>query len=227
MSKIALIGNVNFIMDGVPPIKLGAFILNGDLSYMGASNVSLRSPLINCDFPTSKELHLFAKGAKGKYGEEFMAEVHKELGDEATNLPIRDALISITLLKALLLTYEWIEYELSTTIDNIPGRIHDSFAIDYSGRLEPQRDIFFINSEYEKKYSLQLNRLVELNLLARIDIDAMGNQFSSYLITLLKPGIPKSLFAYGDPSQDKGPYEVWQMLLADRERTIKTWLTPR
>jgi len=135
-----------------------------------------------------------------------------------------------SLLKSLFLIYDWTEYAFTDPhLAMLRTKVYNEFIIDYSGRPEPQRDIYFIGQQFcTPAYEPFLQRLVELNLLAKCDfISTIQAGLSTYFIPLVKPGVPRNLFAHGNDILGNQTYNLWKNILNARDLRITNWMNSR
>jgi hypothetical protein len=134
------------------------------------------------------------------------------------------SLTELSLFKSLFLIYSWIELPLTSPQElNLQALIYDNFTIDYSGRPEPQKDIFFISKELiEPNYEKSIEVLTDLNLLASLTIILSDtNILKTYFIPLLTIGVSPKLFG------SEKVYYLWNKILKDRDRRISYWFNNR
>ncbi len=137
--------------------------------------------------------------------------------------------LELSLLKSVFMIFMWVENSVMEPFwFSLKQRIYNEFIIDYTGRPEAQRDIYFISDKYNTEaYQSHLTRLLELNLLNRCDFRSGATSFRSYFIPFIKPGVSRELFAHGSDRNGNTTYSLWKHILDDRDLRMRSWITTR
>lgn len=139
------------------------------------------------------------------------------------------SLTEISLLKALFLIYNWVELPMSDPTEmNLEKQIFNDFIIDYTGNVGTQEDVYFIDKKHIRDENLPLlQRLMDLNLLAKAEIQTENKTYETYFIPLLKPGIPFEYFRTEFDKTGKKTNDLWKSILFDRDLRFKRWINNR
>lgn len=204
--------------------------LSGTFLFNENSPVFLKYGDHELTFKNRQNFYQFAEKSKGASLEKLIL---LSIDFDLSNLFI-DSLkskgdIEIGLFKSVFLIYNWIEIALTDAYAvNLSDRIYDDFIIDYSGKPEVQKDIYFINSRYlESTYLPSIQRLLDLNLLASASFDTNVGNLKTYFIPLIKPGVSREFFNTEFDENGNKTYGLWKNILSDRDFRIKNWITYR
>jgi hypothetical protein len=134
--------------------------------------------------------------------------------------------IGISLFKSILLIYNWIEVALTDPSEiNIENIIYNQFITDYTGKMESQKDIYFISSKYlSSVYGSSIQRLIDLNLLVSATFCTKKDNYQTYFIPLIKPGVSRTFFKTDFDKSGNKTYDLWKNILNERDSRIKYWL---
>ncbi|KAF2340799.1 hypothetical protein [Flavobacterium tistrianum] len=205
--------------------------LSGDLDLLEEKNKVIFC-LDNKTFhlTSSKDLYILGNEIKGKRENEIIPTVSKYIIEsESFKLIPFNGVIEIELIKSVFLIYGWLDLLFKSPYDQrIESLIYNQFLVDLTNKIEPQKDIYFIDKKYDdKKYHHFINRLIDLNLLAKITITSQGQNYNSYYIPLTKPGIGKEEFkTVGDEKGEK-THELWKRILFERDQRLTNWIKNR
>ncbi|MFV8334674.1 hypothetical protein ACNQF7_01165 [Flavobacterium sp. RSP29] len=138
-------------------------------------------------------------------------------------------IIELELIKSLFLIYDSLELLFKSQYDQrIDNFVYNNFIVDNTGKVGVQKEIYFIDKNYlEPTYQPFLDRLLELNLLASLQITSYGNIYNSYYIPLTKPGIGKEEFKSKTDQSGNKTYNLWKKILFDRDNRIRNWINNR
>ncbi|MCK7556532.1 hypothetical protein MKQ70_16515 [Chitinophaga sedimenti] len=177
-------------------------------------------------FPDFRNLYSFTEEAKGASKEKLYILSDKYNLDRN----FRDAIlgkgpIEIGLFKAVLLIYGWIETALTDPdVSSMNEKIHDDFIIDVNYNSIPQNDIYFIKSSYlNGAYDMQLEKLVDLNLLAVASVSSVAGNFNTYFTPLVAPGASRENFTSESDKSGMKTYSLWREILNDKHNRISSW----
>ncbi|MFC0516772.1 hypothetical protein ACFFGT_21375 [Mucilaginibacter angelicae] len=211
--KIILEGNFSTSSNNKSPIRL----------YYGLSQ--------KYDWNNINDFFNFSQKVRGLSMERLALEFQFLSKDQgfSENFLIKNSL-ELGLLKSLFSIYSWIEnYLTSTNLEGLKKSIYNEFIIDYTGRPEPQKDIYFISEKYlTTKNRPHILRLKALNLLNSITFNYDKGQYESFFIPFIKPGVTRDLFK-GNEFDLNGSitYELWKSILEDRDFRIRYWINNR
>jgi|GEM_PF-1195204 len=137
--------------------------------------------------------------------------------------------LELSMIKSVFMIFMWVENSLMEPhLFSLRQKIYNEFIIDYTGRPEPQKDIYFISDKYNTvAYQPHLTRLLELNLLNRCDFQSDATSFRSYFIPMIKPGVSRELFTHGSDFTGNTTYGLWKHILDDRDLRMRSWMNTR
>jgi hypothetical protein len=204
--------------------------LSGTFSFAENSTIFLGYSNHHLTFNNRQDFYRFSEKIKGASLEQIVLlsqdfnlsplfiESLREKGD-----------IEIGLFKSIFLIYNWIEIALTDAYAvNLGDKIYNEFIIDYSGKLEVQKEIYFINTKYlDSNYLPSIQRLLDLNLLASASFETNVGNYQTYFIPLIKPGVSREFFNTEFDKNGSKTYGLWKDILNDRDSRIKYWITYR
>lgn len=137
--------------------------------------------------------------------------------------------IENSLLKSIFLIYHWIGLPLTSPNElNLKKQLFNEFVVDWTNKPEPQQDIYFIDEKHcIKTNQSYIDKLIDLNLLARLDIIMSDITYTTFFIPLVKPGVSRELFATASDVSGNLTYNFWQKILEDRNNRISNWVKNR
>ena len=227
--KIKIKGNIKPYQEtnSVENLELS---LEGDFSFMSENRIQFNYGKRCFSFKNRNDLFQLTEKTKGASLDRIVLELmDTEVDNEFIKELAHKSKLEIGLLKALFLIYNWVELPMTDPITlQLKSRIYDDFVIDYSGKPEIQKDIYFIKeenlTENNRKY---IDRLQDLNLLAKTIIDTNSKQYETYFIPLIKVGVSKSNFKSDFDKDGSKTYKFWSEILDQRDKRIKYWITNR
>ncbi|GFD75378.1 hypothetical protein KUL113_47980 [Tenacibaculum sp. KUL113] len=227
--KITIQGNIKpyQLTNSVENLELS---LEGDFSFTAKTRIRFNYGSRHFSFNNRNDLFQFTEKTKGASLDRIvLALMDTEVENEFIKELAHKSEIEIGLLKALFLIYNWVELPMTDPATlQLKSRIYDDFVIDYSGKPEIQKDIYFIKEknvmENNQKY---IDKLQDLNLLAKTIIDTNSEQYETYFIPLIKVGVSKSNFKSDFDSDGSKTYKFWSKILNQRDKRIKYWITNR
>jgi hypothetical protein len=179
---------------------------------------------------SNNELHKLSSEVKGIHFEILPDYLNNLFPESSIYSYLRNATPQeIGLIKSLLLIYRWTEYALSQdNLNTIRKSLFDEFIIDYSGKPEVQKDLYFISDRYGRsEYKPLIEKLIDINLLAKISVKHNQISIQNYFTPLLKPGVPRELFKSEQDPKGIKTYNIWKMILNDRDYKINNWFSNR
>jgi hypothetical protein len=91
--------------------------------------------------------------------------------------------------------------------------------------MESQKDIYFISSKYlSSVYGSSIQRLIDLNLLVSATFCTKKDNYQTYFIPLIKPGVSRTFFKTDFDKSGNKTYDLWKNILNERDSRIKYWL---
>lgn len=131
--------------------------------------------------------------------------------------------------KSLLLIYTWLELSLMNPDDlDIKKGFFNEFVVDWNFKPQSQQTIYLLNeSTVTPDNNKYLERLLQLNLLNKIEIIFENKNFKNYFIPLLTPGVSLEYFISNFDSTGHKTQRLWKQILKDRDYRIQTWVTNR
>ncbi|KAF0204712.1 MAG: hypothetical protein FD170_137 [Bacteroidetes bacterium] len=133
-------------------------------------------------------------------------------------------------LKSILLCYHWLELSISNSEDlDVNKMFYDEFIVDWNYKINPQNTIYLLKKEYIEKEGqlIYLQRLLELNLLCKINLFIGGEPLINYFIPLLTPGVKLEYFKSNFDLHGNDSNKLWKKLLEDKSTRIGNWLKNR
>lgn len=202
--------------------------LQGEFNYLSQSEIGLYyDGLKKLFFRNAEEFYRFAEKIKGTPFERLSSLfTEKNSSPQFFGFLISRNIIELSLFKSILLIANRLEISLTEPqpID-FSSQIYNEFIIDYTGRPEPQMDIYFLDSKFlDTKYSESIKKLLELNLLVELKISHESITDRTYFIPLVKPGVSKIYFVTDSDKSGNKTYELWRELLKQREIKINNWV---
>ena len=205
-----------------------------EIKLVGDFDFNANTPIIfsygdfNYSFNNRHTLFQFAEEMRGANFNKLLL-MFLNRGMNIQNLTNNKA-IENSLLKSIFLIYHWIELPLTSPFElNLKKQLHNEFIVDWTNQPEPQKDIYLIDEKYcIEKNQTSLNKLVDLNLIARLNVTTLnGTIFTSYFIPLVKPGVSRELFATASDTLGNWAYNLWQQILQDRNIKLSNWVNNR
>ncbi|KFF22916.1 hypothetical protein [Chryseobacterium sp. JM1] len=131
--------------------------------------------------------------------------------------------------KSLLLIYTWLELSLMNPNDlDIKKGFFNEFIIDWNFKPQSQHSIYLLNeSVIIPNNFIYLDKLLELNLLNRIEITLEDKILKNYFIPLLTPGVSLEYFISDFDKNGQKTQRLWKQILKDRDYRIQTWVNNR
>ncbi len=127
------------------------------------------------------------------------------------------------IIKTLFNIILWIEYSLLETEDvNIEEQIFNEFIIDYSGKTEPQKDLYFLPQKYcSGEYEGFTTFLIGVNLIGVLHVETKTRKIKTFYIPFFKvPLLDRRIFNTADVSY----YGEWLNILRMRDAKLKLFL---
>ncbi|MBB4801667.1 hypothetical protein ACHRV1_25040 [Flavobacterium aquidurense] len=132
--------------------------------------------------------------------------------------------------KSLVLIYHWLELSLSNPHDlDVKTNLYNEFIVDWNYTPRVQNTIYLINENYiiDSGNKPLLEKLVDVNLLCRINIVTELEQLTNYFIPLLTPGVSIEYLKSNSDSDGSKTNKLWKTLLNERNKRINNWVTNR
>ena len=132
----------------------------------------------------------------------------------------------IGLIKSIFNIYIWLEISLIKGHElDIENMIYDEFIIDYTGRPGKQKDIYFLSKNIvPETHPFIIKKLVNLNLLCKLEVTYGLGSHTTYFIPFSKPGIPMGDFASENDKSGEVTYKFWKKILHEREHRIRRFI---
>jgi len=129
----------------------------------------------------------------------------------------------IGLIKSLFLTYQWTEYAFPVIDDDeidLSSNLFNEFIIDVNNSLGNQLDMYFLPNEVDLQSNItEIELLVSINLLCKVEVSHKGHQYENYFIPLLKPGTSR---AYMNRLDSTGKaFKFWNLCLKYRDIKLR------
>jgi hypothetical protein len=204
--------------------------LNGDFNFAATNTIKMVYDNTIIPFENRHSVFQISEQLKGANTDRLILTLQDcDIQDDFLNKLKKKSKTEINLLKALFLIYNWIELPMTDPIEmNLEQRIYDDFIIDYTGKPESQEDVYFIDKKHITSANLpKIQRLIDLNLLVKATIEVGNNNYETYFIPLLKPGIPKKYFETEFDISGVETNNLWKSILFDRDLRIKNWINNR
>lgn len=204
--------------------------LSRSLSIDSHSPINIYYGDVTFTFDNTQKFQSFIERIKGATLERVVLLSHEfSLPSEAIEKLSSAGDIEIGLFKSIFMVYNWIEIALTDAYAvSLSDKIFNNFILDYTGNIGVQKDIYFINSKFTSSvYYPHIERLVELNLLAKAVFDTNVGDFDAYFIPLIKPGVSREFFKSDKDLTGKKTYEVWKQILDERDSKLRYWQTYR
>lgn len=153
---------------------------------------------------------------------EFAPEIIREFSHKSQT--------EIGLFKSIFLIYSWVEIAFTDAYAvSLGNRIYNEFIVDYSNKVGPQNDIYFIKQALITEENTPLiKRLIEINLLASaIFKDNAIGTYQTYFIPLIRPGVSREYFSSSSDPNGSKTYDFWKTILHDRDARISNWFKNR
>lgn len=207
-----------------------------DIKLHGSFSLNLEQPVyidygdIQLKFSNRQRFYTFSEKVKGASLEKIiLLSQEYQLNPTFTNSLIRKGEIEIGLFKSIFLIYSWIEIAITDAYAvNISDMIYNKFLIDYSGKPEVQKDIYFLDSKYiVEEYSPILQKLMDLNLLVSCKLVTIAGNFQTFFIPLIKPGVSREYFKTDFDKNGNKIFDFWKKILDDRDAKIRHWINYR
>jgi hypothetical protein len=184
-------------------------------------------------FASPKTLYEFSSRIRGTSPSGIsliLAEFHLLSNMEAVTNFSRKPLTEINLFKSVFLIYDWVQIAYTDAYAvSLGSKIYNEFIVDFNNKPGSQEDIYFIRHELINETTKPLlERLIDINLLASASFAGGGlGVYTTYFITLDKPGMPREAFRHSqDPMGDK-TYNLWKLILQDRDFRFSLWTKNR
>jgi len=222
--KIIVSGNTKFYQDWdfEAKVLIKKFVLEG-------TGRTFNSPLSFCagnalikNFTSKIDLYNFCSSIQGINLDSLRWEFYENNNPNYYNRIeyLKNAsLQELGLIKSIFIIYPWIEHQIDNiSTSKIESYIYDEFTLDYSSKLGPQKDIYFLEKKYiNEYYAKNLEYLIEVNLLCKLEIEVDDKNWKTYFIPIIKPGVKEQVFR--DSNQVK-TYEIWKAIIRDRNIRI-------
>ncbi len=204
--------------------------LIGDFGYQSNSKIQLKYNDVVFEIDSVQSLFQISEEIKGATQDRILLIANDKGFSDELKVKLKKAKSTeISLFKSVFLIYQWIEYDLSIEdFDKLTEKVHDDFIIDYGGNIGPQDEIYFIPKDLLKEDKLPIiQRLIDLNLLVSMSINANQYSQTSYFIPLIKPGIPKKYFQTEFDKSGNLTYDFWKSILYKRDYRLSKWSQSR
>lgn len=132
--------------------------------------------------------------------------------------------------KSLVLIYHWLELSLSNPKDlDVKTNLYNEFIVDWNYTPRVQNTIYLINENYtiDSENKPLLEKLVDVNLLCRINIVTELKELTNYFIPLLTPGVSTEYLKSKSDFDGSKTNKLWKTLLNERNKRINNWVTNR
>ncbi len=204
--------------------------LSGDFKFDAKTSVTLTHQDFNIPIDNRQTLFKLTEKVKGANLDKLILifqdfSINSDYIDFLKKRPNTE----IGLLKSVLLIYNRIESSMSDPIEmKLEKQIFNDFIIYYSEKVGAQEDVCFIDKKHINDSNLsKIQRLMDLNLLVRLDVDIEQIKYNSYFIPLIKPGIPLEYFKTEFDKSGKKTHQLWKQILFDRNSQISSWAKNR
>lgn len=205
-------------------------ILSGNFAFIGDNPVFLDYQDHRLSFKNRQQFYHFAEETKGASVDKLILLLQEfKLPNLFSDGLKRKGEIEVNLFKSVFLIYTWIEIAITDAYAvSLSDKIYDEFIIDYSSKPEVQKDIYFVHSKYlNAEYLPQIQRLIDLNLLASASFKTVVGNFQSYFIPLIKPGVSREYFNSAFDENGSKTYSLWKEILSERDIRIRYWINHR
>ncbi len=226
VAEIKVIGNKEYFQL-TRTIQYLEIRLAGDFAFTANTPVDFFYGHTHFQFNNRQDLFQFSEDCRGaSFNKLILLLLSKGIN---INMGANNKPIESSLLKSIFLIYNWIELPLTAPEDlNLKEKLSDEFVVDWTNQPEPQKDIYFID---EKRCisdnQSSINKLIDLNLLARLEITVNNKLLVSYFIPLYKPGVSRELFITASDTRGNTTYNLWQQILNERNIRISKWVNNR
>ncbi len=228
MAEIRIRGNKEsyYLTHSTDYIDIG---LTGDFSYNAGTSISFQYGDQLLSFSNRTFLFQFAEETRGASLDKLILLFSKHGFDNAFVQSLTSKRSTeIGLLKAIFLIYHWIELPLTSPGLSLDQKIYDEFIVDWTDRPEPQKDIYFIRKNYSTIANQPLiEKLIEFNLLATLNIRTQEETYTSYFLPLIKPGVSRASFESNVDPKGARTYNLWKQILRDRDIRLTNWINNR
>ena len=132
--------------------------------------------------------------------------------------------------KSLVLIYHWLELSLLNPNDlDVKMNLYNEFILDWNYTPGVQNTIYLINENYtiDSENKPLLEKLVDVNLLCRINITTELKELTNYFIPLLTPGVSIEYLRSKSDSDGSKTNKLWKTILNERNKRMSNWVTNR
>lgn len=205
--------------------------LSGQFDFTSNTKISFSYDNQNLSFENRNQLFKFSEEIRGLSLDKLILTFSK-YGFESSfinNLSNKKS-TEIGLLKSIFLIYHWIDLPLTNPTDlELEKQLFNEFVIDWTNQPESQKDIYFIDKRHITETNMPyIQKLMDLNLLASFTITLQDKEnFSTYFIPLIKPGVSRENFITEFDTKGDKTYSFWKNILKDRDIRISNWINNR